>query len=74
MLRNAAVGTRVVRWIESKASFGDHYTHEMNKTQYFGYVNRYGPGLVIYWFGFIDELDDSQDKGIIVLVCCCHVD
>ena len=30
---------------------------------------RYGPGLVIYWFGFIDELDNSRDKGVLVMVC-----
>ena len=30
------------------------------------YWNRYGPGLVIYWFGFIDELDCNRDKGILV--------
>ena len=27
---------------------------------------RFGPGMVIYWFGFIDELDINQDKGIIL--------
>ncbi|WAR19185.1 CDIN1-like protein [Mya arenaria] len=26
----------------------------------------FGPGMVIYWFGFIDELDVNQDKGIIL--------
>ena len=30
--------------------------------QYQQYINRYGPGVVIYWFGFIDELaDENQD-------------
>lgn len=27
---------------------------------------RFGPGMVIYWFGFIDELDVNEDKGIIL--------
>ena len=27
---------------------------------------RFGPGMVIYWFGFIDELDCNRDKGIIL--------
>lgn len=27
---------------------------------------RFGPGLVIYWFGFIDELDCNRERGIIL--------
>lgn len=28
---------------------------------------RFGPGLVIYWFGFIDELDVHREKGIALM-------
>ena len=30
---------------------------------------RFGPGMVIYWFGFIEELDVNQEKGIILRDC-----
>ena len=32
-------------------------------------IFRFGPGMVIYWFGFIDELDVNQEKGIILRDC-----
>lgn len=28
---------------------------------------RFGPGLVIYWFGFIEELDEHREKGIMIM-------
>ena len=27
---------------------------------------RFGPGMVIYWFSFIEELDCNRDKGIVL--------
>lgn len=53
---------RVVNWIDSKAMFGDRHTHESeNAGQLQGYVNRYGPGMVIYWFGHVANLSTDSD-------------
>jgi CDAN1-interacting nuclease 1 len=49
---------RIVMWIDSKATFGDPDSHvAYHANQYSGYLNRYGAGLVIYWFGFDDSID-----------------
>jgi hypothetical protein len=44
----------------------DDYSHKTNMEQFWGYKNRYGPGMVIYWFGFIDELQ-SENNGILLM-------
>uniref|UniRef100_A0A9J8DH57 CDAN1-interacting nuclease 1 n=1 Tax=Cyprinus carpio carpio TaxID=630221 RepID=A0A9J8DH57_CYPCA len=62
-----AVDGHIVHWIESKASFGDDHSHHtyLNE-QFWSYCNRFGPGLVIYWYGFISELDCQRDRGILL--------
>ncbi|XP_061074328.1 CDAN1-interacting nuclease 1 isoform X1 [Conger conger] len=75
-----AVEGHIVHWIESKASFGDECSHRtyLNE-QFWSYWNRFGPGLVIYWHGFIEELDCNRDRGILLgdrfpsdVVTLCH--
>ncbi len=49
---------RKIRWIESKALFGDIKLHRFySKKQYNQYLEMYGDGMVIYWLGKIDELN-----------------
>ena len=48
-----------VNWIDSKAQFGDPETHAENIEQLWCYHNRFGPGMVIYWFGFVETLNDG---------------
>lgn len=62
-----AVDGHVIHWIESKASFGDESSHRMYlQEQFWSYWNRFGPGLVIYWYGFIEELDCNRERGILL--------
>jgi hypothetical protein len=60
---------QIVNWIESKATFGDEETHKVYlEDQLTSYKNRYGSGLVIYWLGYVDTLEDSSiaSSGIMV--------
>jgi hypothetical protein len=56
-----AVDGQVVSWIDSKATFCDAKSHErLLKVQYDSYVNRFGPGLVIYWHGYLRDITDKR--------------
>lgn len=58
----------IIKWIESKASFGDCETHSKYLKEQLGcYNNRFGAGIVIYWFGFQQEVLSMTPSNIIVL-------
>lgn len=62
-----AIDGCIVNWIESKALFGDADAHkEYMKQQYVSYWNRFGSGLVIYWFGYLETIVDPKDKRFII--------
>jgi hypothetical protein len=45
----------VVNWIDSKASFGDLNALAKYSQQFQSYHHRFGSGLVIFWFDFIEN-------------------
>jgi CDAN1-interacting nuclease 1 len=62
-----AVDGFIIHWIESKALFGSEEWHDKYvKKQLSTYWNRYGPGMVIYWFDFVDTLQPMHEKHLIV--------
>lgn len=61
-VRDSRQQWRCVSWIDSKATFGDSRTHSRQREeQYNTYINHYGPGLVIYWFGYAQGLEDDSN-------------
>lgn len=63
-----AVNGFVINWIESKARFGNMEIHQKHiKEQFLSYWNRFGPGLVIYWHGFLDNLHQPSEKRFIIM-------
>ncbi|XP_038823234.1 CDAN1-interacting nuclease 1-like [Salvelinus namaycush] len=65
-----AVDGHIVHWIESKAMFGHDHSHcTYPNKQFWSDWKMFGPGLVIYWHGFIEELDSQRDRGILLKDC-----
>ncbi len=55
-----------IRWIESKASFGDEVEIRRNtKRQLKAYSELFGQGMVVYWFGFIDSVHPPKNVLIV---------
>lgn len=49
-------------WVESKASFGDNTEFRYNsRKQLIPYTELFGPGLVVYWVGCLDDLECPKD-------------
>lgn len=51
-----------IYWVESKASFGDNTEFKFNsRKQLIPYTKLFGPGLVVYWVGCLDDLECPPD-------------
>lgn len=58
-----------IQWIESKASFGDMESHKKYvRDQLTSYGNRFGAGIVIYWFGFLETIEQCPENSNIIFV------
>lgn len=64
------VNGKTVRWIDSKARFGDPgILNEEYEASMSSYINYYGSGLVIFWFGFVGDCESAMrgDAGVLCL-------
>lgn len=59
------VDGRIVNWIDSKGTFADPAVHAECIDQYRAYVNRLGPGMVIYWCGYSSGLPEDDDVVVV---------
>ena len=56
-----------VRWVESKAVFADEEEHRLYmKRQLSHYIENFGPGIVVYWYGYVDSIL-GENKDLLIL-------
>lgn len=54
-------------WIESKATFGDPYEVKRHvKKQLVPYSDLFGDGIVVYWFGYVQDVELPIPEGVTV--------
>eukprot|EP00534_Pseudo-nitzschia_fraudulenta_P004946 CAMPEP_0201121594 /NCGR_PEP_ID=MMETSP0850-20130426/5449_1 /ASSEMBLY_ACC=CAM_ASM_000622 /TAXON_ID=183588 /ORGANISM="Pseudo-nitzschia fraudulenta, Strain WWA7" /LENGTH=214 /DNA_ID=CAMNT_0047388103 /DNA_START=261 /DNA_END=905 /DNA_ORIENTATION=+ len=58
----------IVYWIDSKALYGDIDTHRTVRLQAESYVHRFGPGMILYWFGHGPRSKLQNSNGDLVIV------
>ncbi|MEE8167277.1 MAG: TPD domain-containing protein [Candidatus Hydrothermarchaeales archaeon] len=52
-----------IYWAESKASFGDEELHRYYLDKQFAQcLETLGPGLVVYWYGFVDTITKLESR------------
>jgi len=51
-----------VHWFESKANYGSAFeVRRNNKKQILPYTEIFGPGIIVYWFGYVSD-HETMDK------------
>ncbi len=54
-------------WIESKATFGDPYEVRRHvKKQLIPYSDLFGDGIVVYWFGYVEDVELPIPEGVTI--------
>lgn len=55
-------------WIESKATLGDPVEIRRHiKKQLLPYTDMFGDGLVVYWFGYVEDVEHHEPEGVGIL-------
>ncbi len=53
-------------WIDSKGLFGDEKEHRrLLKKQFLEYIELFGAGMAVYWYGFVDSIVEKE-SGVLI--------
>jgi len=57
---------RKIYWIDSKVAFGDEIEHwRCIKKQFSHYLETFGSGMVVYWYGFVDSVAAIEPRIVV---------
>jgi hypothetical protein len=56
-----------ITWVESKAVFADEEEHRLYmRKQLSHYIKNFGPGMVVYWYGYVDSILANTSELVIL--------